>query len=403
MVSGTLVNQGVLRKTQPVGGVGEYFFGLAGLLWVDPAWDWLSIDVTARKGGNPLTAIQVDCIYANHPHALGTNTTGVYWTIAPVGSDFTASVILPQANLPDPQIGRYRNAAWSWGRSSFDTLTVTWTNLTTFGDFAVFNNPQFVASTTNTLTSSLNPSTYGSNVTFTATVSPSDASGPVTFKDGATTLGTGTLSSGVATFTTNGLAVGDHLLTALYGGDASYSGSTSGVLTQTVTLLVTTNATYTRGQGLSLKILLADIAWDTSGRPVGVTALGASAAGATLTCNSNYIFYASANDLNDSFNYTVSNGLATATGTIGVNVATAGGLARQLTYAGGSVTVKFFGIPGLQYQVERTTSLTEPVSWERVTHAALTPGADGSFLFIDATPPEPGPAYYRCVQATPDT
>ena len=93
-----------------------------------------------------------------------------------------------------------------------------------------------VLPTTTVLVSSLNPSTSGSNVTFTSTVSPSAASGTVTFKDGTTTLGTGTLSGGVgvATFTTNGLSGGRRSITAAYGGDGNYNGSVSSPLTQIV-------------------------------------------------------------------------------------------------------------------------------------------------------------------------
>jgi hypothetical protein len=58
--------------------------------------------------------------------------------------------------------------------------------------------------------------------------------GAVTFKDSATVLGTGTLISGKATFTTSTLAVGSHSITAVYGGDANFTGSTSPVLTQKV-------------------------------------------------------------------------------------------------------------------------------------------------------------------------
>jgi hypothetical protein len=85
-----------------------------------------------------------------------------------------------------------------------------------------------------TLASSSNPSSYGSSVTFTATVTPSAATGTVTFKDGTTTLGTGTLSTGKATFSTSTLAVGSHSVTAAYGGDTNYNSSTSSALTQTV-------------------------------------------------------------------------------------------------------------------------------------------------------------------------
>ena len=96
------------------------------------------------------------------------------------------------------------------------------------------------AGTTTALTSSANPSVYGQAVTFTATVaavSPGGGTptGTVTFKDGATILGTGTLDAGGrATFTTSSLAVGRHSITAVYGGDTNFSVSTSTVLTQTV-------------------------------------------------------------------------------------------------------------------------------------------------------------------------
>jgi hypothetical protein len=90
------------------------------------------------------------------------------------------------------------------------------------------------AYTTVTLTSSANPSTYGSSVTFKATVMPYAATGTVTFKDGTTTLGTGTISSGAASYSTSMLAGGSHSITASYGGDTNDNGSTSSALTQTV-------------------------------------------------------------------------------------------------------------------------------------------------------------------------
>ena len=91
------------------------------------------------------------------------------------------------------------------------------------------------AATTAALTSSANPSFFGQAVTFTATVTGASPTGTVTFKDGATVLGSGTLNgSGVATFTTPSLAVGSHSISAAYAGDASNSPSTSAVLTQSV-------------------------------------------------------------------------------------------------------------------------------------------------------------------------
>ena len=88
--------------------------------------------------------------------------------------------------------------------------------------------------TTTAVASSLNPSTIGANVTFTATVSQAAATGTVTFYDGATALTTVAVSGGSAQYSTSSLARGSHSITAAYSGDPNYSGSTSSVLTQTV-------------------------------------------------------------------------------------------------------------------------------------------------------------------------
>ena len=91
---------------------------------------------------------------------------------------------------------------------------------------------------TTTLASSLSPADYGSSVTFTATVAVASGTptGKVTFNDGATVLGTGNLSAGLATLTTNNLSVtgSPHSITAVYGGDASFVPSTSDALSQVI-------------------------------------------------------------------------------------------------------------------------------------------------------------------------
>ncbi|MCU0482878.1 MAG: Ig-like domain repeat protein [Chloroflexi bacterium] len=90
---------------------------------------------------------------------------------------------------------------------------------------------------TTVVASNHNPSVFGQAVTFTATVSGGGATptGTVTFRDGASTLGTGALNgSGVATLTTSALSVATHSITAAYGGSASYSASTSSTLSQVV-------------------------------------------------------------------------------------------------------------------------------------------------------------------------
>jgi hypothetical protein len=90
--------------------------------------------------------------------------------------------------------------------------------------------------TTTALTSSVNPSTHGQAVTFTATVTSSGPvpSGTVSFRDGTKGLKTVTLSGGVATFTSSKLVVGTHPITAEYKGNSNSAKSTSSVLNQVV-------------------------------------------------------------------------------------------------------------------------------------------------------------------------
>jgi len=103
--------------------------------------------------------------------------------------------------------------------------------------------------TTTLLQSSAATSTYGSSVTFTATVTPNiggsgTPSGTVSFFDGTNLLGTVTLANATASLPTVGLTVGSHTITVVYNGDTSFSGSTSNSISQIVqqaTLTITAN------------------------------------------------------------------------------------------------------------------------------------------------------------------
>ena len=93
------------------------------------------------------------------------------------------------------------------------------------------------ASSSVTLASSSNPSSYNQSVTFTATVSgrPGTATGNVTFMEGSQIMASNvTLSGRSATFTTSSFTVALHAITAIYNGDANFNSSTSSVLNQTV-------------------------------------------------------------------------------------------------------------------------------------------------------------------------
>ena len=97
------------------------------------------------------------------------------------------------------------------------------------------------------LFSSLNPSTLGQNVTFTASMTTPGGGGvtpdgSITFFDGTTILANVPLNgSAIATYSTTALTGGAHPITATYGGDApnDIQGSSSTVLTQAVQTLTT--------------------------------------------------------------------------------------------------------------------------------------------------------------------
>jgi LPXTG-site transpeptidase (sortase) family protein len=88
-------------------------------------------------------------------------------------------------------------------------------------------------STTGVVTSGT-PSNLGSSVTFTATVTCSSTpTGDVAFYDGSTYLGLGTLSGGIATYSTSALTLGTHTITAEFLGDSNCTVS-QGTVTQVV-------------------------------------------------------------------------------------------------------------------------------------------------------------------------
>ena len=100
----------------------------------------------------------------------------------------------------------------------------------------------WLTGTTTTVSSSAAAAEYGQGVTLTATVSNAAASGNVEFYDGDTDLGGATLTSGSASLPLSALSPGLHSITAVYGGDGTYGGSTSGVFPQTILLTGTSTS-----------------------------------------------------------------------------------------------------------------------------------------------------------------
>jgi hypothetical protein len=211
------------------------------------------------------------------------------------------------------------------------------------------------ALTITTLATNHPTTTYTTSVTFTATVtSPQDTpAGFVTFYDGNTVLGTGTLNgSGVATFTTASLAVGNHTISATYtptGNSSVVDSASTGTVAQEVDYRLTTT-----GPTGNTEVIVSQVGFSSNiagvsvnGTTVTVTttnplpfALNATGKVVTIAGNSGANVngtYAITLTGQNSFTYTASLGTPTAgtggtvsvgssVGITGTSVATSGGI-----------------------------------------------------------------------------
>ena len=131
-----------------------------------------------------------------------------------------------------------------------------------------------IATTTSTLTSSVNPSVVLSPVTFTVQVSGNGGipTGMVTFSADGTAVGAVMLdATGKATVSDANLAVGNHSITVAYAGDANDAPSTSSTLTQVVSTIPTATAlgASTTGGANPQVILVATVVGATGPTPTG--------------------------------------------------------------------------------------------------------------------------------------
>jgi hypothetical protein len=114
------------------------------------------------------------------------------------------------------------------------SVTATPLALSSSSSFALVN----AENTSATISASANPVNAGQSMTFTASVSgvqlADSAPGSVSLYDGATLLGTATLSSGSATLPASFSSPGVHSITAQYGGDATHVASSSAIFSEAV-------------------------------------------------------------------------------------------------------------------------------------------------------------------------
>jgi hypothetical protein len=211
----------------------------------------------ALAGGPPLTCPTIAMAPTSLPNGdLATAYTPTVTSSggsAPVAIDITHGVLPTGVNLTDNGNGTATFSGTSTQTGAFEfTITATDVNGCSGGRTYATTFATATSSTVLALTSGPNPSVFGQSLTFTATVTSGSGTpaGSVTFMDGAATLGTVALNgAGVATFTTSTLTVGTHTpITAVYAGNATFAGSTSNPLSQTVNQATTTT---TLGSSLS--------------------------------------------------------------------------------------------------------------------------------------------------------
>ena len=183
------------------------------------------------------------------------------------------------------------------------------------------------------------------------------------------------------------------------------SGSvTSSVATLTYTgnvAPVANPSTYSRPAGFSLKIAIAgDLAtyWsDADADSLALTGAISSTNGATVSYDSDFVYYSNPNDVADQINYTIGDGQGGSnSGTIDVTVGTSTsvGGTQAIMVSGNSATVTFAGIPGYQYQIQRSTNLVDWVSL-LTTNAPSHGVFKYTDNFSDLGGVAPPAAYYR--------
>lgn len=143
-------------------------------------------------------------------------------------------------------------------------------------------------------------------------------------------------------------------------------------------------ANYIRAKGISLKIAISDLLTNVTGAIVGKTiafaGVGSSTNGATISSDSNYIYYTPANDLGESFSYSVTDGRGgSATGAINIAVVSAVSGNLSASFVGTTATINGFGIPGYIYVLQTTTNMDTPW-WPILTNTAAS---DGTLNFTD--------------------
>ena len=192
--------------------------------------------------------------------------------------------------------------------SSVGTLALGGTSAANYTLSGASGSVTITQASTTTTVGATTPINEGQNATFTATVSPSTATGTIQFKvDGSNVGSPVTVTGGSATSApVSGLTAGNHTVTAVYSGDTNYLTSTSAGVTQVVngltstTTAVSPTTAITYGQNASFTATISPAAatgtvqfkvdGTNSGSPVTISGGSATLSGvSSLTAGSHTI------------------------------------------------------------------------------------------------------------------
>jgi subtilisin-like proprotein convertase family protein len=376
----------------------------------------LTSAATAASPAGPYTITASAAAYTNYNISFlnGTLTIGTATLTVTANNQSKAyGAALPTLTA---SYGGFVNGDTTNSLTALASLTTTATSTSDAGPYTITasgaNSPNYAFSyvggtltvtqslTTGIVSSSANPALPGANVTFSMTLSAvapgaGTPTGSVNFRIDGSLAGAGTLSGGVATYSTSSLSHGTHTVVAEYAGSTDFVGVTNTLSpVQTInTPPVAANDTLLRYTTEGVKIRVADLltnASDADSDTLAISISSTSANGGTLTTNSGWVFYTPATGYTntDSFTYTVTDGYGgSATGTVTVGIITDNAPGQNLTITclgGNSYLINGSGIPDRTYRMQYTDSLT-PANWQDLSGGSVTADPTGAFQYTDTS------------------
>ena len=183
-----------------------------------------------------------------------------------------------------------------------------------------------------------------------------------------------------------------------------YFSTTSSVVTLTVRAAATANGvTYFMTANSAFKLSIADLLTNDVSAvvgPIGFYSVGNSTNSVTVTNDATRIYYTGLLTANDRFDYTITNVCGElSSGYVFITLVSAHGPDGTLASVTGTgpytATMKFYGVLGAQYHIQRATDLTGGGNW--ATLSPVTADSNTGVIDYSDTDAPSGGAYYRLI------